>query len=170
MLHSKFYLQFVSSSPFRYYHISLSFSQCSLSRLYLPYTISNVQSSSTPFTRYSGLSNRLHNRLDNLLHRVNKHPSGSQTGWTIGCIVGWQLVWQEVVSCKRNFTQTRLTVRHQYQVVRIQLIMELFLKTGQGWRFSIRGRAIGVLIPNRLCCATITASDVKVTQISISQR
>jgi len=34
----------------------------------------------TPFTRYSRLSNRLYNRFDNRLYRVNKHPTGCQTG------------------------------------------------------------------------------------------
>jgi len=34
----------------------------------------------TPFTRYSRLSNRLYNRFDNWLYRVNKHPTGCQTG------------------------------------------------------------------------------------------
>jgi len=32
--------------------------------------------SKTPFTRY----NRLYNRFDNRLYRVNKHPTGCQTG------------------------------------------------------------------------------------------
>ena len=37
----------------------------------------------TPFTRYNRLSNRrLYNRFDNRLYRVNKHPTGCQTGLT----------------------------------------------------------------------------------------
>jgi len=36
----------------------------------------------TPFTRYNRLSNGLYNRLDNRLYRVNKHPTGCQTGLT----------------------------------------------------------------------------------------
>jgi len=34
----------------------------------------------TPFTRYNRLSIRLYNRFDNRLYRVNKHPTGCQTG------------------------------------------------------------------------------------------
>jgi len=39
---------------------------------------------STPFTRYNRLSNRLYKRFDNRLYRVNKHPTGCQTGLTTG--------------------------------------------------------------------------------------
>jgi len=62
--------------------------------------------SQTPFTRYS----RLYNRFDNRLYRVNKHPTGCQTGltthwmfvYTIQPVVKpvvkqvWQPVWQPV--------------------------------------------------------------------------
>jgi len=41
----------------------------------------------TPFTRYSWLSIRLYNRFDSRLYRINKHPTGCQTGLTIGYIV-----------------------------------------------------------------------------------
>jgi len=34
----------------------------------------------TPFTRHNRLSNRFYNRFDNRLFRVNKHPTGCQTG------------------------------------------------------------------------------------------
>jgi len=43
-----------------------------------------VPCSKTPFTRYNRLSNRLYNRFDNRLYRVNKHPTGCQTGLTTG--------------------------------------------------------------------------------------
>jgi len=41
----------------------------------------------TPFTRYNRLWNRLYNRFDIRLYRVNKHPTGCQTGLTTVCIV-----------------------------------------------------------------------------------
>jgi len=49
---------------------------------YQPWTQS--QMSNTPFTRYNRLWNRLYNRFDNQLYRVNKHPSGCETGSQTG--------------------------------------------------------------------------------------
>jgi len=49
--------------------------------------------SSTPFTRYNPLSNRLYNQLDKWLHRVNKHPTGCETGCTAGLTTGWMFVY-----------------------------------------------------------------------------
>jgi len=40
----------------------------------------HAQCSCTPCTRYNRLSNRLYNCIDNRLYRVNKHPTGCQTG------------------------------------------------------------------------------------------
>ena len=57
-------------------------------------------------TRWTRLSNLFYNRFDNRLYRVNKHPTGCQTGYT-GCIQPVvkpvvQPAWQLVVSCKRG--------------------------------------------------------------------
>jgi len=52
----------------------------------------------TPFTRYNRLSVRLYNRFDNRLYRVNKHPTGYQTGLTTGLTF---------VSCKRGLRNTK---------------------------------------------------------------
>ena len=59
-----------------------------------------IENCNTPFTRYS----RLYNRFDNRQYRVNKHPTGCQTGLTTGWMFVytiqpvvrsvWQPVWQ----------------------------------------------------------------------------
>jgi len=53
----------------------------------------------TPFTRYNRLSNRLlsnpfDNRFDNPLYRVNKHPTGYQTGCGLTTALNEQLFVQ----------------------------------------------------------------------------
>jgi len=39
------------------------------------------------------LSYRLYNRFDNGLYRVNKHPTGCQTGLTTRLTTGWMFVY-----------------------------------------------------------------------------
>jgi len=57
----------------------------------------------TPFTRYNRLSKRFDNRFDNRLYRVYKHLTG--------CQLVWQLVWQQVVSCKRGLKTSQGTLQ-----------------------------------------------------------
>jgi len=38
-------------------------------------------------------NNRLYNRFDNRLYRVNKHPTGGQTGCHTGLTTGWMFVY-----------------------------------------------------------------------------
>jgi len=45
---------------------------------------SQSETYNTPFTRYNRLSVRLYNRFHNQLYRVNKHPTGCQTGFQTG--------------------------------------------------------------------------------------
>ena len=66
-------------------------------------------------------STRLSNRFDSWLYRVNKHPTGRQTGFTIGWMFVYRIqpvvkpVWQPVVSCKRGITQAGLYCSKQLE-------------------------------------------------------
>jgi len=55
-----------------------------------------LHSYNTQFTQYNRLSNWFYIQFDNRPYRVNKHPTGSQTGFT----TGWMFVYmiQPVVS------------------------------------------------------------------------
>ena len=66
----------------------------------------SIAYSDTPFTRYNRLSNRLYNRFDNRLYRVNKHPTGCQTGYQTGLTTGNRLyrVYKHLPGCQTGMT------------------------------------------------------------------
>jgi len=66
----------------------------------------------TPFTRYNRLSNRLYSRFDNWLYRVNKHPTGCQTGHRLDVCL------HDTAGCQTVLTTGMTTVLNEQPAVR----------------------------------------------------
>jgi len=89
--------------------IELPFLPSGSSRPPEPIVIRHTVKTYTPFTRYNRLSSRLYKRFDNRLYRVNKHPTGCQTGLTTGLTNDNRVEWTATVhstGCQARFDKS----------------------------------------------------------------
>ena len=80
--------------------------------------------SNTPFTLYSRLLNQLYNRFDNRLYRVNKQPTGCQSGFDNCFDNRLDVSLQNTASCQTG-SQTSLTTVLNEQPLFIQPVVKL---------------------------------------------